>query len=133
MRPRQGGWSLIEVVAAIVVVGIGVSLYVKVNKMSASGSGNNSRILVAGKMIEKHLEDMRITIARDTLRNWPPGNLSVAASPPHRISLVQRVSPAYSPKDGALVSNVVQVELVAQWTLPKRDSLKITTYVTKRF
>jgi prepilin-type N-terminal cleavage/methylation domain-containing protein len=133
MRRGQRGWSLIEVVAAIVVVGLGVSLYVKVNKMSSSGSGTNSRMLIAGKMIEKHLEDMRIAIAADTARNWPPPSLSVPAAPPHRISLVRRVGPAHSPKDGALVRNVVRVDLVAQWTLPTRDSLKVTTYVAKRF
>lgn len=133
MRRGQGGVSLIEVVAALVVVGLGVGLYVKVNKMSSSGSGTNSRMLMAGKMIEKHLEDMRIAIAADTTGNWPPASLSVAASPPHRISLVRRVAPAHSPKDGAVVQNVVRVDLVAHWTLPTKDSLKVTTYVAKRF
>jgi prepilin-type N-terminal cleavage/methylation domain-containing protein len=129
----QRGWSLIEVVAAIVVVGIGITLFTKVQRMTSRTSSTNSKILLAGKMIEQHLEDMRILIARDTLRNFPPVDLTISPSAPNNITLVRDISPALSPKDGAVVNNVVQVDIKTSWTAPYPDSLKVTTYVSKRF
>jgi prepilin-type N-terminal cleavage/methylation domain-containing protein len=130
---RQRGWSLLEVMAAVVVVGLGLALFTKVQKMSSQGSNTNSRIMMAGKMIEKHLEDTRINIARDTVANWPPRTVTIAASAPSWISLSSVVSGARSPKDGAVVANVVRMDITARWTMPVRDSLVVTTYVSKRF
>lgn len=131
--PSQGGWSLIEVVAAIVVVGLGISLFVKVQGMSSRGSGTNSKQLVAGRMIEKFLEDTRIHIARDTLKNWPPKDTTVKSAAPNFITLTSKVSDARSPKDNAVVLNVKRVDIACRWTIPVKDSLKVTTYVAKRF
>lgn len=132
-RDGQRGWSLLETVAAIVVVGIGISLFVKVHGMSKRGSSSNSKVLVAGKMIENFLEETRIATARDTLRNWPPVSRTIAGTAPHYITLQSTVSNALSPKDGAVVANVKRLDLKASWTVPYRDSLKVTTYVAKRF
>lgn len=129
----QGGWSLLELVAAIVVVGLGISLFVKVHGMSHKGSTTNSRVLVAGKMIEKYIEDTRIAIISDTLRNWPPLSRTIPAAAPSYISLTSTVTAARSPKDGATVRNVMRLDIVARWTNPHKDSLQVTTYVAKRF
>ncbi|MDB5048199.1 MAG: hypothetical protein JWO30_1270 [Fibrobacteres bacterium] len=129
---NQRGWSLIEALAAIVVIGIGVSLFVKVQGMTSRNSATNSKILMAGKMIEKHLEDTRISISMDTVANWPPKSKTIAATPPDNIKVVSTVGVAHSPKDGAVVANVVRMDIVASWTNPS-DTLKVTTYVSKRF
>jgi prepilin-type N-terminal cleavage/methylation domain-containing protein len=130
---RQRGWTLIEVLAAVVVVGIGLLFFSRVQHSSSRGSGENSRILVAGKMLEKFLEDTRITIARDTTHNWPPITRTVAAAAPDYITIRSTVSPAYSPVDGAVVNNVMRMDLVASWARPYADSLTVSTYVSKRF
>jgi hypothetical protein len=124
---------LIEVLAAVVVVGIGLLFFTRVQHSSSRGSGENSRILVAGKMLEKFLEDTRITIARDTIGNWPPVSRTVAAVAPDFITIRSTVSNALSPVDGAVVNNVKRMDLVASWTRPYPDSLAVTTYVSKRF
>lgn len=132
-RSGQGGWSLLEVLAAIAVIGLGISLFIKVQGMSSRGSGTNSKQLVAGRMVEKYLEDMRIKIASDTSK-FPPASATVAASAPNFISLQSTISTAYSPKDPAeVVANVVKVEILCKWTMPTKDSLKVVTYVAKRF
>lgn len=131
-RPERG-WSLIEALAAIVVVGIGVTLFAKVQKMSSGDSTTNSRILMAGKMIEQHLEDTRILIAQDTLTNWPPKTKTIAASAPNFLTLKSTVDKAFSPKDGQEVANVVRMDIVVSWETPRPDNLKVTTYVAKRF
>ncbi len=130
---RERGWSLLETAVAIVVVGIGIALFLKVQKMSSRNSTTNSRILMAGKAIESFLEDTRISIAKDTLTNWPPVSKTVAAAAPNFIKIVSTVGPAYSPKDNALVANVVRMDIVTSWTTPYADTLKVTTYVSKRF
>lgn len=130
---RQRGWTLIEVLAAVVVVGIGLLFFTRVQHSSSRGSGENSRILIAGKMLEKFLEDTRINIAKDTTNNWPPVTSSIPAAAPDYISISSTVSPAYSPVDNAVVKNVIRMDLVAKWTRPYADSLAVTTYVSKRF
>jgi type II secretory pathway pseudopilin PulG len=130
---KQQGWSLIETLAAIVVVGISVALFTKVQRMTSRDSGTNSKIFLAGKMIQKQLEDTRISISKDTIANYPPKSTTIAAVAPNYISLKVVVSPALSPKDGALVANVVKLDLSAYWTTPYSDSLKVTDYVAKRF
>jgi prepilin-type N-terminal cleavage/methylation domain-containing protein len=127
------GWTLLEVLAALSVVGLGVLLFTRVQHSSNRDIGENSRIMLAGKLIEQFLEDTRITIAKDTLHNWPPKNRSVAASAPSFISLSGKFYPAYSPKDGVPVKNVMRMDIVAAWTRPYPDSVKVTTYVSKRF
>jgi prepilin-type N-terminal cleavage/methylation domain-containing protein len=129
----QKGWTLLEVVAAIVVVGLGVVLFMRVQHSANRDSASNSRILVSGKMIEKFLEDTRISILRDTLGNWPPASRYIAPTAPSFVALRSVVGPAYSPKDGILVANVVRMDITALWLLPYPDSLKVTTYVSKRF
>lgn len=133
MAGRQRGWTLIEVLAAVVVVGIGLLFFTRVQHSSSRGSGENSRILIAGKMLEKYLEDTRITIARDTTHNWPPVSATIAGTTPNYITIRSTVSNAFSPVDGAVVNNVKRMDLVATWTRPYPDSLAVTTYVSKRF
>jgi type II secretory pathway pseudopilin PulG len=130
---KQQGWSLIETLAAIVVVGISVALFTKVQRMTSRDSGTNSKIFLAGKMIEKHLEDTRINISQDTIHNFPPISKTIAATAPSFISLKSTVSAATSPKDGLPVANVVKMDIATYWTSPYPDSLKVTTYVAKRF
>jgi prepilin-type N-terminal cleavage/methylation domain-containing protein len=129
----QRGWTLIEVLAAVIVVGLGLALFTRVQHSSRRGTGENSRILQAGKAIEKFLEDTRIKIAKDTTRNFPPVNVSIAAAAPNFIAIQSTVSNAMSPVDGSVVANVKRLDIVASWTKPYKDSLKVTTYVSKRF
>lgn len=117
----------------MVVVGIGLLFFMRVQHSSSRGSGENSRILIAGKMLEKYLEDTRINIARDTTHNWPPLNATIAGAAPNYITIRSTVSNALSPVDGAVVNNVKRMDLVATWTRPYPDSLVVTTYVSKRF
>ena len=130
----QRGWSLIETLAAIVVVGIGITLFAKVQRMTGRDSSVNSKILIAGKMIEDQIENVRINIAQNPTTNFPPSSGSSSASASNNwIKLVWTVSTAYSPKDGATVADVKKLKIVASWTSPYTDSLEVTTYVSKKF
>ncbi len=129
----QRGGALIEVLAAVVVVGLGLVLFMRVQHSSNRGSGENSRILQAGKAIEQFLEDTRIRIAKDTLLNFPPKDSTVTGTAPNFITITSTVSNALSPVDSTVVANVKRMDIKATWTRPYKDSLKVTTYVSKRF
>ena len=132
-KVNQSGWTLIEALAAIVVVGIGVALFTKVQRMTSRDSATNSKILIAGKMVEKHLEDVRIYIAADTLAHWPPTDSTALPNTPDSITIVRKVTPALSPQDSTVVLNTKQLEITASWKYPYPDSLKVTNDVAKRF
>jgi len=129
---RERGWSLLEVIAAMVIIGIGVVFFVRMQRMNGKQSGNNTRILKAGHLIEKNLEDMRIQIYQDTVTNWPPRDTTIAAGA-DKTKLVRTISNALSPIDGAVVNNVKKVVITTSWGTGKLDTLKVTTYVSKRF
>ena len=125
----QAGLTLIEILIAILVAGIGVTLFMFLQKSSGTRLAGNSSILKAGQMVEKHMETLRISIARDTAANWPPRDTSYKEG---RISMVRKVSEARSPKDNSKLPNVRRVDILAAWGTGSGDSLAIITYVTKR-
>ena len=126
----QRGLTLMEILIAIAVIGIGVGVFLKMEGSSGSGMAGNSKMMRAGQLIEKHIEGMRISIARDTLDNWPPPDTSYTEN---GLKLQRTVSAAKSPKDGSPLPNVRKVDVVVTWGAFKIDSLDVTTYVTKRF
>lgn len=129
-RRNQAGLTLMEILIAIVVVGIGVALFMTLQRNSGSRLAGNSNLLKAGQLIEKHMEAMRIAVARDTVANWPPRD---TAYQENRISVERTVSEARSPKNNAVLPNVRRVEIIAAWGNARGDTLNISTYVAKRF
>ncbi len=132
-KNHQTGSSLIEALAAIIIIGVGIALFLKVQSNTSRESGRNSKMLIAGKMLEKFLEDTRIAIRQDPIRNWPPKDSTVPAATGDSITLKSKISDAFSPSDGSLVLNVKQIQITAKWKHPRSDSLSITTYVAKQF
>lgn len=131
-RPEAGqrGLTLIEILIALVVVGVAVGLFMTLQRNSGSRLAGNSNLLKAGQIIEKHMEAMRISVARDTVANWPPRDTAYVET---LIRVARTVSPARSPKNNAVLPNVRKVDIVATWGQGKVDTLNISTYVAKRF
>jgi prepilin-type N-terminal cleavage/methylation domain-containing protein len=127
---RQAGLSLVEIMIALVVIGIGVGVFLKMQTNSGSNMSGNSKMMRAGQLVEKHIEAIRISVARDTVANWPPEDTTYAEN---GLKLVRRISEARSPKTGAVLPNARKVELILSWGTFRKDSLDVTTYVTRRF
>ena len=128
-RARQRGLTLMEILIAILVVGVGVTLFMVLQKGSGTRLAGNSSLLKAGQIVEKHMETLRISIARDTVANWPPRDTSLVEV---RISLVRKVSEARSPRNTAPLPNARRIDIIAAWGPGPGDSLGIVTYVAKR-
>lgn len=132
--PLQHGFSLMEAAASIVVIAFCILLYTRTQGAIRKNNHSNSRIHLAGNLITKHLENIRIETARDTLANWPPASGVIEED--KGITLTRTVVPALSPQDGATLPMVRKVEIVACWVnIPptSQDTLRITTYVARRF
>lgn len=133
---REGGrgYSLLETLASIVIIGIGIALFMKMQAMTRREGHGSANMLLAGQLIEKHMENMRITIAQDTNGNWPPpSGVTVVED---GITLKRVVSGAVSPVDGGTLDRVRKVDIVTYWGPAPRtplDTLRISTYVSKRF
>lgn len=132
MRGMRGqrGLSLIEIMIALVVVGVGIGIFVRLQGNSGSRLSGNSKMMMAGQLVEKNVEAIRINIARDTLANWPPHDTSFTEG---RLKLVRKISGANSPKSGAVLPNVRKVDLIVSWGSGTLDSMDVTTYVARRF
>lgn len=126
----QRGLSLIEILIALVVIGIGVGVFLKMQTSSGSHMSGNSKMMRAGQQVEKHIEAIRIGIARDTVANWPPDDTTYSED---MLKVVRRVSDAKSPKTGTVLPNVRKIEVIVSWGTFRKDSLDVTTYVTRRF
>ncbi|MDB5105449.1 MAG: hypothetical protein JWP91_3138 [Fibrobacteres bacterium] len=126
----QSGLTLMEIMIAIVVIAIGVGVFVTMQKNSGSNLAGNSKMMRAGQLVEKHVEAMRIGIARDTAGNWPPNDTSYTEA---GLKVERRISQAVSPKTLTVLSNVRKVDIIVSWGKSHQDSLDVTTYVSRRF
>ena len=130
-KPRsQSGLSLMEILIALVVIGIGVGVFLKMQKGSGTNLAGNSKMMRAGQLVEKHIEAMRISIAKDTLANWPPKDTVYTEN---LLKIERKVTAAVSPKTGAGLPNVRKVDIIISWGKFRQDSLDVSTYVSRRF
>lgn len=132
LERRERGWSLLETMAAIVIVGIGVGLFMKIQGMTRKNSSNNSNLLLAGQMIEKQIEDTRKKIVQNPSSNFPPKDTTFTSG---KITLKAFIKTAYSPNAAFVpaLTNVRKDSLVAYWGSGKLDTVTVVTYVSKNF
>lgn len=124
---------MLETLVAMVVLGLGVLMYMRMQSRASGLARSNADLFRAGRIIEKHVETMRVRIARNAAGSWPPKDTAFY-DPVHRhISLVSRVEAATSPKDGANLPGVRKVGVTVAWGKGPLDTIRVTTYVSKSF
>jgi Tfp pilus assembly protein PilV len=126
----QAGWSLLETFIAIILVGFGLAVWSKMQGASGGLNRNNANMVQAGQLIEQNVESMRVAIARDSVLNWPPKDTTFTSG---RLKFSRTITKAVSPKDATTLNNVVEVKISVAWGKQSMDSLKVTTYVAKKF
>ena len=108
---------------------IGLVLYSSQSFSWKNTIGSNKTI-VAGQMIERQIEAIRIAIDRNPAYFFPPPSFQKSEN---GIDLKWTISQAVRPVGGANLSNVRKCYFVASWGKGKNDSLKVTTYLSKMF
>ncbi|MDB5104407.1 MAG: hypothetical protein JWP91_2096 [Fibrobacteres bacterium] len=128
----QRGWSMLELIVALVVLGTGITVFMRMQGGSSGLSRSNSNMQRASQVIEKHVESMRVRIAQDPA-SWPPKDTVYADSRYSNLAVKRVVGPASSPKDGASLPGVRRIDLTVTWGTGTMDTMKVTTYVSKSF
>lgn len=127
----QRGWSLLETLLAVVMVGLGLMVWSRMQGASWGQSRTNANLLKAGQAIESDIEAIRVSIAQDSASShWPPKDTSYQIGDLH---FSRDISTASSPKDGKILANVAKVDIVVSWGKTTLDSIQISTYVSKKF
>jgi prepilin-type N-terminal cleavage/methylation domain-containing protein len=128
----QSGWSLLELLIALVVLGLGITVFMRMQHRSSGLSRANSNLQRASQLIERHVESLRVRIARDASA-WPPRDTAYTDPDFPDLKLSRIVSGAISPKDGASLATVRRIDLAVWWGPHSLDTMKVTTYVSKSF
>jgi prepilin-type N-terminal cleavage/methylation domain-containing protein len=127
---KKNAFTLVEVLMSIAAIGIITVVIVAFQTSSWKNSILSNRTIVAGHMIERQVESMRMTVDQDPHLNFPPVSGSITEN---GITLSWTISPAARPTNGDNLPNVRKCDLCAWWGHGKNDSLKVTTYLSKMF
>ena len=130
-RSRSDGFTLTEVLIAIVIIAITAAIFMMTQNTSFGRTRSSNRLLDAGQLIEKHVEQKRMEISVN------PGNLpsvnSVSTYTEKGIALICSTKAAVDP-NGANINNVRLYKMVATWGSTKiGDTLEVTTYLAENF
>lgn len=128
----ESGWSLLELLIAIIVLGLGIIVFMKMQGRSSGIARSNANVQRAAQLIGRHVESMRVAIARDPAA-WPPKDTSFADPDRPGLMVKQVVLGAISPKDGASLATVRRIDLTVSWGQRQLDTMKVTTYVSRSF
>ena len=127
---KKKAFTLVEVLMSIAAIGIITMVIFAFQTSSWKRSILSNRTIVAGHMIERQIESMRMTIDRNPHVNFPPVSDSTTEN---GVTLNWLISAAARPTDGLNLPNVRKCDLCAWWGHGKNDSLKVTTYLSKMF
>lgn len=128
----QRGWSMLELLIALIVFGFGVTVFMRMQTRTSGISRANANMQRASQLIEKHVESLRVRIARDASA-WPPKDTSYADPQFNSLAITRVVARAVSPRDGATLPGVRRIDLTVAWGKNALDTMKVTTYVSKSF
>jgi len=117
---------------AIVVLGLGITVFMKMQGRSSSIARSNANVQRAAQLIGRHVESLRVAIARDPAA-WPPRDTSFSDPERPGLFLKRVVVAAISPKDGASLATVRRIDLTLSWGQRALDTMKVTTYVSRSF
>jgi type II secretory pathway pseudopilin PulG len=125
------GFSLLEVLISMAVVFIiAVSVFTIQTSTWKKNTASN-RMMIAGHLIERQVEKMRMDININPSLNWPPKSGSLTEN---GINLNWTISTATRPVvGGPPLGNVRRCFLWATWGTNIGDTLTVTTYLSKMF
>jgi prepilin-type N-terminal cleavage/methylation domain-containing protein len=126
---KRQGFSLVEVIVSMVIISIIAVSLLSFQTSSWKKTTTSNRMIVAGHMIEKQIELMRMNIDQNQALNFPPLPGSVTEN---GVTLIWTVSDAVRPVGGT-VHNARKCDFIAICGSGKNDTLKVSTYLSKMF
>jgi prepilin-type N-terminal cleavage/methylation domain-containing protein len=127
---NQKAFTLMEVLISMVVIAFMAMVVFTAMSSSWKRSIFSNRSLVAGHLIEREIEKMRMNIDRNPDNNFPPVSNTITEN---GVTLTWTIADAKRPTDNATLANVRQCNFVAKWGSGKTDSMMVSTYLSKMF
>lgn len=125
------GFAIMEIILVMVVIGIIAANIMTLQKSSWSMSGSSNKLLLAGQMIDRQVEMMRMFVDRNPSANFPPRDSSLTENGIHLQWTISTVTRSVGTKVN--IDNVRECNLTAGWGKSKWDSLKVRTYLARNF
>jgi|SRR5271157_2402578 prepilin-type N-terminal cleavage/methylation domain-containing protein len=137
-----GGFTMIEVLLAMIIIATSAVAVLMWQKTSWSQTSSTNRLMVAGQIVEKQIEQQRMIIAQNPVPNFQTfkttfDNKDVvivdnSVSPP--VSVRWHAYDTLHDPNGHLITDVFKVNLTAWWTGAKpTDSLQVETRIAQNF
>ncbi len=135
---NKKGFTLIEVIVAIVLGLIVISTILPILTHSWSSYGHSRAVMDVSQIIERQIDSFRLFVSLN-----PEENFAKIKDSTENLTLVDNsMTPALTMnivgKDvmdhkGQPVSDLTALEITASWGTGKNDTLRITAYVAKDF
>ncbi|NLG18755.1 MAG: hypothetical protein GX556_15615 [Fibrobacter sp.] len=135
-KPRglctRSGIALMEIILLLVIIGIIGTNTIMLQRKSWKSTGSSNHMLIAGQMIERQIESLRMKVAEDPDNNFPPADSQVTEN---GISLSWALSSVNNIGGGPVITrnHIRQCVLTATWGRQRGDTLMVTTYIAKDF
>jgi len=124
------GFTLIEILIVMLIIAIGTLSYIYLQKNSWTGVNRSNKTLLAGQILERHIESVRTEISLNPNADFPSKiDAKVTASPISDSGGIK----IYWTKIDSGWTNAYEVELKAKWFSGKPDSLVVRTCIAKNF
>ena len=126
------GFALMEIILMLVIIGIIGTNTIMLQRNSWKRTGSSNRMLIAGQMIERQIESLRMTVAADPENNFPPVDSMLTEN---GISLEWEISDVNSFGAGPVITknHIRECRLTASWGTRSTDTLRVTTFLAKNF
>ena len=128
----RSGFALMEIILMLVIIGIIGTNTIMLMRKSWKSTGTSNHMLIAGQMIERQIESLRMKVAENPGSNFPPADSQFIEN---GISLSWKLSPVNSIGGGPTITrnHIRQCQLTAAWGRQHGDTLTVTTYIGKDF
>jgi hypothetical protein len=127
----ESGFAIMEVILIMVVIGIIAANIMVLQKSSWKMSGSSNKLLLAGQMVDRQVETMRMFVDRNPSSNFPPHDSSITENGITLKWAFSKVTRSVGTK--VPITNVRECNLTAGWGKSKWDSLKVRTYLARNF
>ncbi|NLE01680.1 MAG: hypothetical protein GX640_17585, partial [Fibrobacter sp.] len=106
-------------------------------KWTWTNTSDNNRLMIAGHVIEKQVENRRMIIAMDREKNYAAfkslsDTVIVDNSVSPAVTVEWKITPAYD-LNGNEIPNVRTADLTASWGYNKGDTLRVRVSIAKDF
>jgi hypothetical protein len=129
---HRNGFALMEIILMLVIIGIIGTNTIMLMRKSWKSTGTSNHMLIAGQMIERQIESLRMKVAENPGSNFPPADSQFTEN---GISLSWKLSSVNRIGGGPTITrnHIRQCRLTAAWGRQHGDTLMVTTYIGKDF